>query len=250
MAYYKEIRIPAEGNGAVLYVTDDAVSAEALRGEGKAVLIYLHPGNAGQDFSRFLFAAEDPEDLEEEYVRRVYRRLKGLPWEIAETDRCRIRETTPEDVEEFYRIYSDPAITRYMDGLYPDVEQEKQYIREYIEKVYTFYGFGVWTVVEKESGAVIGRAGLSYREGFDDPELGFIIGVPWQGRGYARRCWTMPGLPWNLTVYRLWWSREIRLLCGSAKSWGFDRREKQRCRGRNTAFSSCSAESVEFGLCV
>ncbi len=186
MAYYKEIRIPAEGNGAVLYVTDDAVSAEALRGEGKAVLIYLHPGNAGQDFSRFLFAAEDPEDLEEEYVRRVYRRLKGLPWEIAETDRCRIRETTPEDVEEFYRIYSDPAITRYMDGLYPDVEQEKQYIREYIEKVYTFYGFGVWTVVEKESGAVIGRAGLSYRVGFDDPELGLLLGVPWQGRGYAR----------------------------------------------------------------
>lgn len=198
MAYYKEIRIPAEGVEAVLYVSDDAASAEALQGEGKAVLIYLHPGNAGQDFSRFLFAAEDPEDLEEEYIRRVYRRLKGLPWEIAETARCLIRETTPEDVEEFYRIYSDPSITRYMDGLYPEREQEKQYIREYIEKVYTFYGFGVWTVVEKESGAVIGRAGLSYREGYDDPELGFIIGVPWQGRGYAREvCRAVLDYAWN-----------------------------------------------------
>ena len=198
MAYYKEIRIPAEGVEAVLYVSDDAASAEALRGEGKAVLIYLHPGNAGQDFSRFLFAAEDPEDLEEEYIRRVYRRLKGLPWEIAETARCLIRETTPEDVEEFYRIYSDPSITRYMDGLYPEREQEKRYIREYIEKVYTFYGFGVWTVVEKESGAVIGRAGLSYREGYDDPELGFIIGVPWQGKGYAREvCRAVLDYAWN-----------------------------------------------------
>lgn len=202
--YYKEIRIPTEGDGAVLYVTDDAAFAEVLRKEGKAVLIYLHPGNAGQDFSHFLFAAEDPEDLEEEYVRRVYRRLKGLPWEIAETDRCLLRETTPEDVEAFYRIYNDPAITRYMEGLYPDVEQEKQYIREYIEKVYTFYGFGVWTVVEKESGAVIGRAGLSYREGFDDPELGFIIGVPWQRRGYAREvCRAVLHYAWNALDFDL-----------------------------------------------
>ena len=186
MAYFKEIKIPAEGVGAALYVTDDAGIAETMRKEGKAVLIYLHPGSAEQDFTHFLFAVEDPEDLEEEYVERVYRRLKGLPWRIAETQRCIIRETVPEDVEEFYRIYSNPAITRYMDGLYPDIEQEKAYIREYIEKVYTFYGFGVWTVVEKESGAVIGRAGISYREGFEDPELGFIIGVPWQRKGYAR----------------------------------------------------------------
>lgn len=186
VAYLKEIRIPTEGPGASLYVTDDAGTAEELRREGKAVLIYLHPGNREQDFSRFLFAVEDPEDLEEEYLERVYRRLKGLPWRITETKRCLIRETVPEDVEDFYRIYSDPSITRYMEGLYPEAEQERQYIREYIEKIYTFYGFGVWTVLEKESGAVIGRAGVSYRAGFDDPELGFIIGVPWQRKGYAR----------------------------------------------------------------
>lgn len=198
MAYFKEIRIPVEGAEAALYVTDDAGTAQVLRKEGKAVLIYLHQGNTEQDFSHFLFAVEDPEDLEEEYVERVYRRLKGLPWKIVETQRCIIRETVSEDVEEFYHIYSNPAITRYMDGLYPDKEQEKAYIREYIEKVYTFYGFGVWTVVEKESGAIIGRAGISYREGFEDPELGFIIGVPWQRMGYAREaCRAVLEYAWN-----------------------------------------------------
>lgn len=186
MIFLKKIALKTEGQEGILYVTDDAAEAEALREAGEAVLIYLHPGNAGQDFSGFLFAVEDPEDLEPEYVERVYRRLKGLPWKILETARCLVRETTPEDVDAFYRIYSDPGITKYMEGLYPEVEQEKQYVREYIEKVYTFFGFGVWTVVERESGAVIGRAGLSYREGFEDPELGFIIGVPWQRKGYAR----------------------------------------------------------------
>ena len=169
----------------MLYVTDDAAAGEELRSRGEAVIIYLHPENRDQDFSGFLFAVEDPEELEPEYVERAYRRLKGMPWNILETDRCLVRETMPEDVEAFYRIYSNPAITEYMEDLYPDREQEKRYIREYIEKVYTFFGFGVWTVVEKGTGEVIGRAGFSYREGFEDPELGFIIGVPWQRQGYA-----------------------------------------------------------------
>lgn len=196
--YFRELGFLLEGKEAVLFVTDDGTEAERLCREGEAVLIYLHSGNRGEDFSRFLFAVEDPEELEPEYIERVYRRLKGMPWNIVDTARCRIRETVPEDVEDFYRIYSDPSITKYMEDLYPDIEEEKQYVRNYIDQVYTFFGFGVWTVVEKESGAVIGRAGVSYREGFEDPELGFIIGVPWQGKGYAKEvCSAIMTYAWN-----------------------------------------------------
>lgn len=166
-------------------MTDDRETAAALRDRGEAVVIYSHEGNRNQSCSGFLYAVENPEGIEEDYWEKVYRRLKGLPWDILETRRCLIRETVPEDVEDFYQIYSNPAITEFTEGLYPDKEQEKEYIREYIKRVYTYYEFGVWTVVEKESGDVIGRAGFSCREGYDEPELGFIIGVPWQRRGYA-----------------------------------------------------------------
>ena len=169
----------------ILYITDDAETAKGLRDTGEAVLVHLHTGNRDQDFSEFLFAVEKPEELDAEYAAKVWRRLKGLPWNILETERLLVRETTVEDVDAFYRIYSEPSITQYTDNLYPDPEDERQYARDYIEKMYTFYEFGVWTVVEKKSGEVIGRAGISYREGFDLPELGFVIGVPWQGRGYA-----------------------------------------------------------------
>lgn len=168
-----------------MFVTDDDKTAARLRDEGEAVLIYFHERNREQDFSGFLFGVEEPENLEKDYVEKVYRRLKGLPWDILETKRCLIRETVPEDVDSFYEIYSDPAITKFMEDLYPEKEQEKAYIREYIEKIYTYYEFGVWTIVEKSTGDVIGRAGFSYRAGYDEPELGFIIGVPWQRQGYA-----------------------------------------------------------------
>lgn len=181
------IKVPViiDGEERMLYATDRLQTALELKRRDEAVVIYLHEGNREQDFSDFPYAVEDLGSLNAEYAERVYRRLKGLPWTILETDRCVIRETTVEDVDHFYKIYSDPEITKYMESLYPEVEQEKEYVRAYIDEVYAFYEFGVWTVTEKESGDVIGRAGFSYRPGYNDPEIGYIIGVPWQRHGYA-----------------------------------------------------------------
>lgn len=180
-----KISVIIDGAERALYATDRLETARELKRRGQAVVIYLHEGNRNQDFSEFPYAVEDLGALDAEYAERVYRRLKKLPWTILETDRCVIRETTPEDVDSFYKIYSNPEITKYMEDLYPEIEEEKQYVRDYINKVYAFYEFGVWTVLEKKSGEVIGRAGFSYRQGYDDPEIGYIIGVPWQRHGYA-----------------------------------------------------------------
>jgi len=96
---------------------------------------------------------------------------------ILETDRCLVRETTVEDVEEFYRIYREPSITYYMEDLFPDPAEEREYVRNYIREIYGFYGYGLWTVLCKEKNEVIGRAGLSWRQGFDVPELGFVMKI-------------------------------------------------------------------------
>ena len=69
--------------------------------------------------------------------------------------------------------------------MFPDIEQEKAYIREYIDKVYHYYEFGVWTVLSKETGEIIGRAGFSVRDGEELPELGFVIGSKCQRKGIA-----------------------------------------------------------------
>lgn len=185
MYYFKQYKVNIDGTEHNFTVTDCEGKARILRAAGEPVAVYLHQGNEDQNLSDFLYAVEDPEDLDPDYMEKVCRRLLGLPWEILKTERCLIRETTVGDVEDFYEIYKDPGITEHMEDLYPEKEQEREYIREYIERVYTFWEFGVWTVVERESGAVIGRAGFSYREGFEEPELGFIIGVPWQRQGYA-----------------------------------------------------------------
>lgn len=168
-----------------LWLVDCAERAVSLRTQGEVVLVVLHEDNKNQDFSGILYACEEPGELDAEYMDRIYRRYKGLPWDIAETTRCIIRETTEEDVEAFFEIYANPEIIKYTEGLHSTVEQEKQYVRDYIEKVYGFYGFGIWTILKKESGEIIGRAGFAYRAGYEEPEMGFVIGVPWQRQGYA-----------------------------------------------------------------
>lgn len=167
----------------VLWITDDPVSAQEHILREEPVLAFLHEGNRGASFPGVKFACENLQELDAAYLDRVYRRYALIPWDILETERCFLRETAVEDVNAFYEIYGEPSITEYMEDLFPDREQEIAYTRDYIRNVYEFYGFGVWTVCLKETGQVIGRAGLSYREGFADPELGFVIGVPWQRRG-------------------------------------------------------------------
>lgn len=168
----------------ILYVTDSGVLYHSMRQQGKYVLPYRHEGNSDEVFAGALYVIEQIEEVGCETVDMAYRRLAGLPWEILTTNRCIVRETTEEDVNSFYRIYAEAEITKYMEDLYADRDEEIAYIRDYREKVYGFYGYGMWTVLTKD-GTVIGRAGISWREGFDIPELGFVIGVPWQRQGYA-----------------------------------------------------------------
>lgn len=171
----------------ILYVSDSGAACRELSGKGCRVLPYRHDHNREEVFesSRYFYIAEQLDEMDYASLDMAYRRLAGLPWEILRTKRCIIRETTVEDVDAFYQIYREPDITAYMEDLYADRNEEIAYVQDYIKKVYHFYGYGMWTVVKQESGQVIGRAGISWREGFELPELGFVIGMPWQRQGYA-----------------------------------------------------------------
>ena len=130
-----------------LYVTDQGEIYASLQQQGCYVLPCLHENNRGESFPGAHYAVEKPEEMDEESFDLAYRRLAGLPWEILTTKRCVVRETTVEDVDSFYRIYAEPSITEYMENLFRDRDEEIAYTKDYIEKVYAFYGYGMWTVL-------------------------------------------------------------------------------------------------------
>jgi len=177
--------ISSNEKGSTLYVCDDSSVAKKLSEAGENVIALLIEENSNQDFSFCKYAIMDASACELEFFEGVLKRFLGLPWDILETQRCLIRETTVEDVDAFYELYKDKEITEYMENLFEDRDEEIEYTKSYIKNVYEFYGFGMWTIVEKASGKIIGRAGVSYREGYELPELGFMIGKAYWRQGYA-----------------------------------------------------------------
>ena len=169
----------------IIYITDDIDVYGSLASADKPVIIYENDYNCSIDFTGVPYIIEGIDDIPDTYFGRIYRRLKKMPWDILETERLFVRETIPTDVPDFYRIYSDPEITQYMEGLNPDPMTEIHNTLEYIENVYGFYEYGIWTVILKDTHEIIGRAGIEQTDESEIPSLGFVIGKKWQNNGYA-----------------------------------------------------------------
>ncbi|MBR5127767.1 MAG: GNAT family N-acetyltransferase [Roseburia sp.] len=125
------------------------------------------------------------EEVDYDFFEKIYQRHHGLPWKILETERLLVRELALSDVKDLFELYSYEGMTDFMEGLYP-YEEEYEYQKAYIENMYYFFGYGMWLVFEKETGKLVGRAGVEHREALEgELELGYAIGTPWQGKGYA-----------------------------------------------------------------
>ena len=184
-----------------LLITDEMNIARAAKKEGRyVVLSYPVDGMREEDsLSDYPYAIETTEEVlclgnaDTEgrlpihyYLDHVLCRFKGVPCHILDTERCSVREITPEDVDRLYEIYADPQITEFMENLFENREDEVAYTKEYIRCHYGFYDFGMWIIVDKATGCIIGRAGFDMRRGYEDPELGFMIGKEYQRQGYAK----------------------------------------------------------------
>lgn len=168
--------------GTVFICDSPDICKQAIEG-GCSCIAYL--GGGHENFFGVRYAIESFASIDVRYLERVCRRYAGKPWDILQTKRCMVREMTVEDVDAFFEIYKEPSITAYMEGLYPTKQQEVEYIRQYIKNVYEFFEYGLWTVLDKQTGQIIGRAGISWREETEMAELGYVFAKSYQRQGYA-----------------------------------------------------------------
>lgn len=153
--------------------------------KGIPSLLYLHDGNKEESMSQIPYAITDFDGIDYAYLCNIAKRFYHIPWTILQTRRCVLREMTEDDLDALYEVYRDPEVSKYTENLYEDREKERTYIRDYIEQVYRFCGLGIWVIVLKETNTIIGRAGLAWRDGYDTPEIGFVIAKDYQRQGYA-----------------------------------------------------------------
>ena len=102
-----------------------------------------------------------------------------------ETKRLILRELTMDDFDSLHSILSDPQIMQYYPSPF-DEEKTRNWIRRNIRR-YTELGFGLWAVILKETGELIGDCGVTMQNihGVIRPEIGYHIAKAWQKQGYA-----------------------------------------------------------------
>jgi hypothetical protein len=108
-----------------------------------------------------------------------------VPPPVTEAERVIIRHLRLDDGDAMHHIFGDAEVMRYGDGpkTRPWVDR---WLHDYIDDHYKNWGFGMWAVVERTSGAVVGYCGLSrfnQRCGLRETEIGYrLIRSRW-GRG-------------------------------------------------------------------
>jgi len=102
-----------------------------------------------------------------------------------ETARLRLRRFAPDDLAAVRRIYGDAEVMRYMwDGRARTEEQIRDALA-FLMDSWEKPGFGMWAIVHKEHGEVIGRCGIYSLDGTPEAEIGYILARAYWGRGYA-----------------------------------------------------------------
>lgn len=184
--------VTVDGQSCPLTVSDENEALQAAYAAGGAILgIWrekpeqeMDPNHAksgekemllenpvSQDFSGFdhcLYLITDESDITPELFERTVRRHLDLPWRIAETDRLWIREFSSADPLE-------PESEQDGFGVFSDWEKREAYRRSQ----YRFAECGLWALVEKKSGIIIGKAGIT------EGELGYHVYSAYQKQGYA-----------------------------------------------------------------
>ena len=101
------------------------------------------------------------------------------------TERLELRPYVIDDIPGLHALlYGDPEAMRLIGGAV-DLDETRRRIELYISHQRS-EGYAFWAVVERETGALAGEAGLIPFGGEGpDVELGYAFGRPFWGRGFA-----------------------------------------------------------------
>ncbi len=112
---------------------------------------------------------------------------------LIETKRLILRNLTPADLEPLLAVFADPQTMQFYPQPF-DRQMARAWIERNIQR-YAQHGFGLWALVLKANGQLIGDCGLVIQDvdGMAAVEIGYHIRRDLWGQGFAteaaQTCW-------------------------------------------------------------
>lgn len=102
-----------------------------------------------------------------------------------ETERLTFREFTINDLPLLIEQRSDPDVSRYLGGIERQNPQALAKRIEFYISCYTSHGFGMCPMFSKETGEMIGTAGIQPLEDTGEIEVGYSLVKSEWGKGFG-----------------------------------------------------------------
>jgi RimJ/RimL family protein N-acetyltransferase len=123
-----------------------------------------------------------------------------MPIEL-ETERLLLRKFRESDWDPYCVMCSDADVMRYLgSGGTLSRDDTWRAIASMLGH-WQLRGFGMWALESKETGELVGRVGFIYPAGWPGFELGWVLGKPYWGRGYATEA-AREALRWGYDVLK------------------------------------------------
>ena len=122
-----------------------------------------------------------------------------------ETERLILRPTRAEDLDGWARLMGDEEAARFIGGV--QTREGSWRGMAAMAGSWMLHGFGMFSMIEKESGRWVGRTGPWRPEGWPGTEVGWgVVRSAW-GRGYATEAaaasidWAFDNLGWDEVIH-------------------------------------------------
>ena len=103
---------------------------------------------------------------------------------VMETERLRLRAFTLADLDAYAQMYTEESFVRFIGGSTLSRDQVWRSIAVILGH-WQLLGYGVWALENRETGALVGHAGLLNLPGWPDIEVCWALGPAFWGRGFA-----------------------------------------------------------------
>ncbi|WP_353471499.1 GNAT family N-acetyltransferase [Salipiger sp. H15] len=109
---------------------------------------------------------------------------------MIESERLILRPPLAGDFEAFAAMFADAGVTRHIGGVQARSDAWARFLRDCGH--WALEGFGQFTILERASGAYVGKTGLAKFERDLGPKAATAVEITWtlqaafHGRGYAR----------------------------------------------------------------
>ena len=161
--------------------------SESLLAPGLTTVVYDKNFGSGLPYG-FDLIVDSFEDINLDFLIRLFKHKNKIPCLIAETKRTVIRELCAQDIDEVIKISREEHILKFVeDGRVPE-EEQKEKLLAYIDNIYRFYDYGIWGIFDRADGCLIGLISLDLLTDTEEAEYetGFFIRKERLGQGFAK----------------------------------------------------------------